>query len=603
MGKKKLLIRGLVFFLAVLATFFLLFSCARSKEKALIEQHLLPDIVLINGKIITVDPNDSITEAVAIKDKKIIAIGSNSMIKKLIGSSTQVIDLKGLIVTPGLIDSHCHFSGGGTSMLYILNLSFPEVKKIADVVEKVKKKIEALKAGEWVRGRGWDEGKLEELRYVYASDLDPVSPNNPVWITHTMGHYGTANSYALKLANITKHTLDPFGGTIDRYPDGTPTGVLKESAQSLVRRLIPGNTSEQRQKGIIKIVEEFNKEGMTAVKEPGIGPDIWKDYQNVLAQDKLNVRVFVLWSGGTTMEEAKSIIKHVAAFTKPYISTGDDRLISGGIKLYLDGSGGARTGWLYREWNKNYKDIDEKNYGYPVIDPDVFRKIVIMFHNAGLHIGVHAIGDRAIDWVVDSYTLALKENPIHGLRHCIIHCNIPTDHAIEMMVEMQKIHDAGYPESQSTFMWWIGDTYAGNFGPERCLRLKPFRTYLDKGIVWAGGSDFNVTPFPARYGIWASIARKTLQGTYGLDSYGMEESIDIHNALRSYTIWSAQQMFMEDKIGSIEVGKYADIAVWDKDLYTIQTDEIKDLKCLMTLFNGKIIYLAPEAAITVNENQ
>lgn len=600
MRKKKLLISNSVFFLALLTAVFFFSSCTEEKDTASLEMAMMADTVLINGKIITVDSNDSIAEAVAIKEGKIIAVGSNKIIKKLIGKNSQVIDLKGLTATPGLIDAHCHFASGGVGMLYIMDLSFPAIRKIADVKEKVRAEAETLKPGEWIYGRGWDEGKLEELRYIYASDLDLVSPNNPVWLMHTMGHYGTANSVALKLGKITKDTADPPGGTIDRYPDGTPTGVLKESAMNKVQKLIPAITPEKIQNGIIELVKGFNKEGMTAAKEPGIGLKIWDAYQNVLAQDKLDVRMFVLWGGGRTIEHAEEIINRVTPFTKPYISTGDDRLISGGIKLYLDGSGGARTAWLYQEWNKNYKEVDKGNYGYPVIPPDIFRKMVIMYHDAGLHIGVHAIGDRAIDWLMDSYALALKEKPIHGLRHSIIHCNIPTDRALDMMAEMQKNHDAGYPEAEAVHLWWIGDTYAGNFGPERCLRLKPYKTFQNRGIKWAATSDFYVDPFPARYGIWAQIARETLLGVYGLRPFGMEESVDVHNALRAYTIWSAHQIFMEDKIGSIEAGKYADIAIWDKDLYTITTAEIKDLKCQMTFFGGKIVYKAENTSIKVS---
>lgn len=601
LGMNRFSIFSLIFSITFVIAVFLLSSCSGPKDETLLEEHLMPDTVLINGKVIQVNASDSVTEAVAIKGEKIIAVGSNRMVKKLTGHKTRVIDLNGLTATPGLIDSHCHFSG--TDMLYVLDLSYPAVETIEDVKGKINALIKTLKAEEWVQGRGWDEGKLSELRYIYASDLDPVSPNNPVWITHTMGHYGTANSYALKLANINKNTPDPPGGTIDRYPNGTPTGVLKESAQSLVRRLIPRFTTEQVEEGLVKIVEEFNKEGMTAVKDPGIGPGKWEAYQRVLAQNKLTVRAFILWDTEETIEAAQRLIDRVGPFTKPYISTGDDTLISGGIKIYLDGSGGARTAWLYKEWNKNYKEVDKRNDGYPVMDPEIFRKQVLIFHNAGLHISVHAIGDRAIDWVMDSYALALKENPIHGLRHGIIHCNIPTDRAIEMMAEMQKNHDSGYPESQSPFMWWIGDTYAGNFGPERSLRLKPFKTYLEKDIIWGGGSDFSVTPYAARYGLWASIARRTLLGVYGSVPFGTEESVDIHKALRSYTIWNARQLFMEDKIGSIEEGKYADIAVWDKDMYTIPTDEIKDLKCQLTLMDGRIVYKAPETAITISEGE
>ncbi len=260
--------------------------------------------------------------------------------------------------------------------------------------------------------------------------------------------------------------------------------------------------------------------------------------------NKLNVRVFVLWDVGKTIESAEELIDRVGSFTRPYISTGNDRLVSGGIKMYLDGSGGARTAWLYEDWNKDYENKDVGNCGYPVLDPDIYREQVLLFHNAGLHVSTHAIGDRAIDWTLDSYALALQEKPTPGLRHGIIHCNIPTDEAIVKMANMQKEHDAGYPESQSTFTWWIGDTYAGNFGPERSQRLMPFKTYLDKGVLWAGGSDFSVTPHPARYGLWASISRRPLQGSYGSDPFGTEESIDIHSALRSYTVWAARQLFL-----------------------------------------------------------
>jgi predicted amidohydrolase YtcJ len=159
-------------------------------------------------------------------------------------------------------------------------------------------------------------------------------------------------------------------------------------------------------------------------------------------------------------------------------------------------------------------------------------------------VGVHAIGDRAIDWVVDSYADALAANPATGRRHSIIHANIPTVHALDVMAELQRRYDAGYPEASAPFMWWIGDTYAGNFGRDRAGRLMPFQTYLRRGIRWAGASDYFVTPLPARYGLWASVARETLLGTYGKTPWGTAESIGVRDALRSYTIWAARQLFL-----------------------------------------------------------
>jgi predicted amidohydrolase YtcJ len=551
---------------------------------------LVADRVLVNGRIITVDARDSIAEAVAIKDGRIVAVGANREIEALAGPGTERIDLHGLTATPGLLDAHCHFASGGFDRLFAVDVSYPGTKTIAEAVARVKEKAEGTKTGAWITGRGWDEGKLADRRYIHASDLDAASADHPVWLTHTTGHYGVANSVALKLAAITRETPDPPGGTIDRYPDGAPTGVLKEAAASRVTRLVPEVTMEQWEEAIRSLAREFNREGMTGLKDPGIGPDVWDAYQRVLAEGALSVRVFALWRGGGSLDETRAQIARVGPFTKPYRSTGDDHLVSGGIKLFMDGSGGARTAWLYDDWNRNSRETDAGNHGYPAADPELLRQQISLYHDAGLHVSVHAIGDRAIDWVVDSYQLALQRNPIRGLRHGIIHANIPTDHAIETMATLQKNYDAGFPEPSSTFMWWIGDTYAGNFGPQRCLRLDPFRTFLTKGIRWAGGSDFDVTPFPARYGVWAAMARETLLGVYGSNPYGEAEAVDVRTALRSYTIWAARQMFLEDRIGSIEVGKYADIAVWDKDPYTAPTAAIKDLKCRMTLFQGRVVY-------------
>ena len=160
------------------------------------------------------------------------------------------------------------------------------------------------------------------------------------------------------------------------------------------------------------------------------------------------------------------------------------------------------------------------------------------------------------------------------------------------MADLQKRYDAGYPEPSATFMWWLGDTYAGNFGAARSRRLNPFKTYLDKGMIWANGSDFTVTPFPARYAIWSAVAREPLLGTHGKQPFGSAESVDVHTALRAVTLWAARQMFLEKKIGSIEPGKYADLAVWDRDIYTVPTAQLKDMECRMTIFNGKIVYQA-----------
>jgi predicted amidohydrolase YtcJ len=555
------------------------------------------DVVLVNGKIITMDARDSIAQAVAVRDGKILAVGSNEQIRKLAGNGARVLDLHGLTVTPGLIDTHCHFDE--TAELYDIALS--QVTSIGAVTELVRAKVVQTKPGQWVIGTGWDESKLSELRYIRASDLDQVSPDNPVWLEHTTGHYGVANSYALRLAKITAETQNPPAGIIDRDDHGNLTGVLKEDpAMRLVTGLIPPHNHEQQKNGLLKMMADFNREGMTAAKDPGIAPERWDIYTELLKENKSSVRVFALFLGGTSMDSARATLARLKQQPKPPESLGDGMLLSGGVKIFMDGSGGGRTAWVYEPWLKKGTEVDGTNVGYPALDPVLYRQMVKMFHDAGIHVSTHAVGDRAIDWVVDTYAEVLQEKPVKGLRHGVIHCNIPTDHAIESMLTMQKQFDSGYPETQPPFLWWIGDTYAGTFGAKRDARLMPYQTYLTKGVIWAGGSDYPVTPYPARYGLWSAVTRKTLKGVYGQQPFGTAESIDIHTALRAYTSWAARQIFLEDRIGSVEVGKDADLAVWDRDLYSVPADQLKDLKCELTLLRGKEVYRAADATIDRN---
>ena len=550
------------------------------------------DLILVNGNVITVDSADRVAQAVAVRGDRIVAVGPTDEIERFAGPKTRRIDLAGRTVTPGLIDAHNHFAWGSTNRILLLDLGYPGVTSVADVQAKVATRAAATAPGAWIEGRGWDESKLAERRLLTAADLDRVSPNHPVWLTQTTGHYGVANSAALKLAGVTRETKDPPAGTIDRDPHGTPTGVLKESAQDLVASLIPAPAESVVVDGMKQLARAMNAEGMTGVKDPGIGSETWNAYRKALADSGLSVRVFVLWSGGQSMATAEKLIAERAAMSRPYESTGDDRLIAGGVKLYIDGSGGARTAWLYDDWNRNLTEVDRGNKGYPAANPDTIRALIKRYHDAGFHVSVHSIGDRAIDWTMDSYAAALAANPVRGRRHGIIHANIPTDRAIDMMAAMQAKFDAGYPEPSPAFTWWLGDTYAGNFGVVRSRRLNPFKTFARKGVRWAGTSDYNVTPFPARYGIWSAVTREPLLGVYGKDPFGTDEVIDVKAALRAFTIDAAYQMFLETKTGSIEVGKYADLAVWDRDFYTVPSAELKDLRCELTVFNGHVVYQA-----------
>jgi hypothetical protein len=540
---------------------------------------LVADLVLVNGNVITVDPTDRICEAVAVKAGKILSVGSNDAIEKLIGEQTRVIDLKGRTLTPGMIDVHGHFAMGGTSYLFVLNLRYPKVTSIAQVLEMIKERASVSEPGHWIQGRGWDEALFDERRYIDKNDLDPVTPENPVILRHTSGHYIAVNSLALKLAGLGKDTPDPVGGTIVRDPATKDlTGVFMEGpAMNLVTNIVPSWTVEEVEAGIKKAQELYFSEGLTSVKDPGVDKTGLMAYRNLRERGELKIRSYVLYR----VDSAGSVNMAV----ENGVFGGDDLLNVGGVKIMFDGSGMARTAWMYEEWNKNFTELDKGNFGYPVTPVKTFKEIVKVAHDADLQICTHTIGDRAMDVSMDAYEEAIKDNPRGDARHSLIHANAPS---YEQMDRMADFGGNLVIETQSPFLYFIGDNYAGNFGPERSKRMIPLKSLLDRGITVGNSADWSVCPFPPRYGLWAAVARKTWKGTYGSHPFGLDESVTVKDALRTYTILAAKCLFMEDNVGSIESGKYADMVVWSEDLYKVPIEQLKDVKVEMTFVEGQL---------------
>ena len=415
-----------------------------------------------------------------------------------------------------------------------------------------------------------------------------------MYLTHTTGHYGVANSMAMRLANITKDTKDPPAGTIDRDKDGNPTGVFKEAATGMVSRVV-GNSGprESQEAQVLRIIAGFNREGMTGAKDLNIGQAKWDLYKRLLEEGKLTVRLAALWQGGRTVNSVQNALQQMAPLPKaPQSKWVTGAWSSRASKLYIDGSGGARTAWMYEDWNKDWTGTDSGNPGYPTTDPAIYREQVKLITAAGWSVGTHAIGDHGIDVVVDAYKDAIEATGKKGLRHSIIHGNTPSDHAIETMAYLQKTFDAGYPEEQPPFMWWIGDTYAGNLGPNRAGRLEPLATFLKKGVVWAGGSDYSVTPCrPAATDCGRRFARKTLNAppTAPRRSARRNPSISTSRSSRTRSGAPTSCSSRTASARSRSARKRTSLS-GTRTCTKLPTDSIKDLKCEMTLVAGKIVF-------------
>jgi predicted amidohydrolase YtcJ len=546
-----------------------------SKDLLEIVELLGADLVLTNGKIITVDSEDSIAKAVAIKYKRIARVSSSEEIKKLIRPGTEVIDLQGKCVTPGFITTHEHFLRYGYNAVSGIDLWYPRMKKIQDIKDAVGEKVAKTPKGDWIFGWGWDENLLEDKRFPNRYDLDEVAPDNPVYLGRVY-QMVSVNSLALQLAGVTKDSSEPEYGKIFRDESGEPIGVFHTILPSAnpFKDILPVATTELKEEAIKKACRDYNSMGMTTVIDATVGkaePNDLVAYRNVKMRDELTMRVYALYGFVRTVEEVKeTIMRHT--------TNGDDMFKLGGIKLSLDGGVVPKTGFFYKPYV-----CEPNNYGRTKWTKENLMEAVEILHKAGWQCCTHTIGDKAIDWVLDCYENAMTKYPRPDPRHQLIHIYYPTEEAIERVKKLGVMANV-----QTTFIYFEGDVYVKNLGVERGECVKPLKSLIEKGIPVSNSQDYPSGPIPANIGLWAAVARETFSGQVVCP----KERLTIQEALRTYTIWGAKHVFMEDKIGSLEVGKYADMVVWDRDLYTVPTKELREMKALKTFINGKLVYEA-----------
>lgn len=537
-----------------------------------------PDRIFVNGQIVTMTGPRETAESVAVRDDKIADVGSADRIRKLAGPKTEIVDLAGKTLLPGFYAAHDHFPQVGRVALFDVDLNSPPVgpiKNIADLKAGLRKKAESTPAGKWVIGRGYDDTLLAEQRHPTRNDLDEVSKDHPIWIVHTSGHLGVANSKAFELAKITRDTPQPEGGAIRKDATGEPTGVFEERL-TLVSRLTPSLTSAQRIETIRYCDRMYLAKGVTTTFIAGgmqaTIPDLVQAYET----DGLHLRAIGLLAGNNMSApmpiETRDKLSPIPDFVRPI-----------GVKLGQDGSLQGYTGYLTAPY---YKQPEGKQdyAGYPIRSRDKLIEMVTAWHKAGYQIAIHGNGDAAIDDILEAFRVANQIFPRTGTRHRIEHCQTPREDQLATMRELGVT-----PSFFVGHVFYWGDRHRDIFlGPERASRISPLKSALDHGLKFTIHNDTPVTPVDPLLLVWCSVNRVTRDGKV----LGPEQRIGVYDALAAVTRDAAWQSFEENSKGSIEPGNLADFVVLAENPLTVDPMRIKDIPILETIVGGRTVYRA-----------
>lgn len=535
------------------------------------------DLVLTGATVITLDARDATAQAVAVQRGTIAGVGSTADVEGLIGAGTRVLDLRGRTVVPGFVDSHTHNTlvGEFRYSLTQLNTAAELNPTLRDLLAKVGARAAATPPGEWIGGRNYDPNGMREQRWPTRWELDRVAPGHPVLITIRGGHACVVNSQALQLAGITRNTPDPEGGVIDRDERGEPTGVLRDVHD--IRAVPPPATLADLKDGLATLNRLYLKLGITSAHDCGAAPRVepYRAYQEAIAEGRWQVRTSLF-----------PYVDYVLANDwGPRTGFGDDRLRMGGVKLFMDGSIQCFT-CAFRD---RYVDRDTRGWEGLRYSQDKANEVVAEAHRRGYQVAIHAQGDWGITVAVNAIEQAMERFPRPDPRHRIEHTLCPT------LDDLQRMRRLGIIPNMFLFHpWFWGDQHIDNFiGPERAARMVPARTALDLGLRPCAHSDCPVcTPddpvWPSNP-LWAmacAVTRKTRSGR----DIGPAERITPLEALRIYTLHGAHASFEEQRKGSIEVGKLADLAVLAENPLTADGWHIKDIMVEKTILDGQVVY-------------
>ena len=571
MHLKKLTLSTLLF--AVL----LVLSCTEIKKET-------ATLLIYGGPIYTVDSTQTMVEAVATKGNTILFAGSLSEAETYKGEETQIIDLKGKTMTPGLIEGHGHFMGLGYNEL---NLDLMETTSYQEIVDAVAEEVKKAAPGEWITGRGWHQSKWEVMPDDTVNGfqthylLSEVSPDNPVYLRHASGHAGFANAKAMEIAGVlelSKEGVNPLeveGGEVMRDKLGRPTGIFNERAMGLITQHIPETTPEKNIQAFELAVAACQRNGITGFHDAGIGQETIALYDQMKLEDKMNVRMYAMLTGWD-----KELLEEW--YLKGPRVDPDHLVTIRSVKLNCDGALGSRGAWLLEEYTDR-----PGHFGHETLPMEFVKETSLNGLKNGFQVCSHAIGDRANREILDRYEAAFQELPdlTNDHRFRIEHAqhlhpdDIPRFAELQVIPAMQAVH-------MSSDRPWAID----RLGEKRIKEgAYMWQALLKSGIPIVNGTDVPVEPINPIASLYASISRKTLNGTPE-GGYEPEQKMTREQALRSYTLDAAYGAFEEDIKGSITPGKLADFTIYTQDLMTVPEEEFLKTEVAMTIFDGKVVY-------------
>jgi predicted amidohydrolase YtcJ len=522
-------------------------------------------LAIVNARVWTGDSARPWAEAIAVNGDTIVAVGSSAEVRKL--GAARVVDAKGGMVTPGFIDAHVHFVTGG---FRLSSVQLRDAKTPEEFVRRIREFAATVPAGTWITGGDWDHeqwgGRLPERSWI-----DSITPDHPVWVNRLDGHMALANSAALKAANVTAATRDVEGGAIVRGNAREPTGILKDNAQALVDRVVPEAPEVLQDRALDTAMTYVASHGVTSVHNMGSWWELGI-FERARAANRLRTRIYAAvplstWERLRDTVQARGI--------------GDEWLRIGALKGFVDGSLGSHTAAMLEPFTDAPNDR-----GLFVNTPDDLYTWTAGADKAGLHVMIHAIGDRAIRTLLDTYERVARENGPRDRRFRMEHAQhiAPADMArfgtLGVIASMQPYHaidDGRWAEKR--------------IGPERIKTTYAFRSLLDRGAVLAFGSDWTVAPIEPLLGIYAAVTRRTLDGK-NPDGWVPQEKISVEEALRAYTMGNAYGVFAEDRRGKLAPGYLADLVLIDRDLTRIPPEEIEQAAIRATVVGGRVVYEA-----------